>query len=100
MILGQFGSFLDGLFQSAFVPIDRQLALGRAIAVGQAKSALFGLIVAFTAAGLGLTTNEQRIKWPRRQAEALQSAVWGSGINALTMVMIVAFLFWQLQGPD
>lgn len=102
--LGEFGAFLDGLVNSAFVPVDRELVLSAARASGALKSALFGGIVAYTAAVVGLSTNERLkskdryIHSERRRAEAIQDAVWGSGVTGLTLITIVAVLFWLLQG--
>jgi ABC-type transporter Mla maintaining outer membrane lipid asymmetry permease subunit MlaE len=94
--MGDAGALWSELWQSEPVSLDRSLPLVQAESWGSLKGAVYGLVVAFTACGLGVATSERKAFGRERSIE-VQNTVWESGVTALFICVALAVVFWQLQ---
>jgi ABC-type transporter Mla maintaining outer membrane lipid asymmetry permease subunit MlaE len=90
---------VDDFLASISSPLDPELPLDRVLGEASGKTALFGLIVAYVACGLGIAANEEGRKLPAKErAVALQDGVWESGVTAVIMCLLAAIAWWNIRG--
>lgn len=94
--MGDFSAYWPELWGSDLISLDRELPLVQATGWGSLKAAVYGFLVAFAASALGIAASERR-NFGRRRAIDVQNAVWESGVMALLLCIILAFVFWQIQ---
>ncbi len=95
---GDPGDLLANVVAGGFFPLDQERELSQSGADGAAKAALFGFIIAYVSSALGISANERSYASERARAEALQDAVWESGLTSIVFCLVAAIIWWNVRG--
>lgn len=89
---------LTELVAGGLFPLDHEPELGPSAADGGAKAGLYGFIIAYVSSAMGISANERSYQSDRERAEALQDAVWESGLTSIVVCLLAAIIWWNVRG--